>query len=336
MLVKHVSFWLAVVLALLLAAAAAWFWFGRPVAVEIVSPRRGEAVELVYATGFVEPVQPVSVASRITAPVSAVLVEEDQPVRRGQALLRLDDADLRGAFAQAHAQSVGATLTERRTATLFRQGWVTRAALDAAVANGEAARAATDAAEARLGQNVIRAGIDGVVIKRDVEPGDLATPSRVLLLLGDPRRMRVTATVDERDIPRVRTGQKALLSSDAWPGRVVTGRVASMTPTGDPDQRAFRVRLSIDGGAALPMGMTLEVNIVSRSASHALLVPVSALTGATLWVVEDGRARRRPVRTGIVGSERAQVEAGLSDNDRVIDHPSATLREGMRVRPAGA
>src|SRR3546814_3027363 len=57
--------------------------------------------------------------------------------------------------------------------------------------------------------------IDGLVVKRDVEPGDLAAPSRVLMLLGDPAEMRVTAIVDERDVPRIAVGQSALLSSDA-------------------------------------------------------------------------------------------------------------------------
>src|SRR3546814_8449252 len=88
--------------------------------------------------------------------------------------------------------------------------------------------------------------IDGLVVKRDVEPGDLAAPSRVLMLLGDPAEMRVTAIVDERDVPRIAVGQSALLSSDAWPGRGIRGHVRELTPAGDPDQRAFRVRLGLD------------------------------------------------------------------------------------------
>src|SRR3546814_13962213 len=70
--------------------------------------------------------------------------------------------------------------------------------------------------------------IDGLVVKRDVEPGDLAAPSRVLMLLGDPAEMRVTAIVDERDVPRIAVGQSALLSSDAWPGRGIRGHVREL------------------------------------------------------------------------------------------------------------
>src|SRR3546814_6386500 len=75
--------------------------------------------------------------------------------------------------------------------------------------------------------------IDGLVVKRDVEPGDLAAPSRVPMLLGDPAEMRVTAIVDERDVPRIAVGQSALLSSEAWPGRGIRGHVRSEEHTSE-------------------------------------------------------------------------------------------------------
>src|SRR3546814_5976395 len=78
------------------------------------------------------------------------------------------------------------------------------------------------------------------------------------MLLGDPAEMRVTAIVDERDVPRIAVGQSALLSSDAWPGRGIRGHVRELTPAGDPDQRAFRVRLGLDESEPLPIGMRSE------------------------------------------------------------------------------
>ncbi|SDA36420.1 efflux RND transporter periplasmic adaptor subunit [Sphingomonas sp. NFR15] len=318
-----------VLLAVLLLIGAAYFLF-RPIRVTVVTPHRGPAVELVYATGFVEPTQPVAVAARFTAPVKAVLVAEGDTVRKGQALLTLDDTDLRETYAQAHAQSVGATLAERRIVTLFGQGWTTGADRDAAVANGEAARAAERTAAAKLGQNVVRAGIDGIVIKQDIQPGELAVPTRTLMLLGDPRRARVTATVDERDIPRVHVGQRALISSDAWPGRVIRAHVAELTPTGDPEQRAFRARLLLDDGPVLPLGLSLEVNIVTRSVADALLLPASAIDGDGVWLVIGGRAHRQRVGIGIQGPGTSEVR-GIAPDARVIDAPGGRVQEGTRV-----
>jgi RND family efflux transporter MFP subunit len=327
----------ALVIAVLVAAAAAggaWLWRSQAVAVTLTKPHYGPAVELVYGTGFVEAQQPVSVQARITAPVERVLVEEGQRVTRGQALFLLADDEQRALSAQAAAQRRAAEQTEQRTVTLFRQGWVTKAARDQAVANADAARAAEATAGARREQLVVRAEIDGIVTKRDVEPGELATPTRVLAQLGDPARIRITATIDERDIARVGLGQEALMSSDAWPGKAIPARVAEITPGGDPTQRAFRVRLLPTGAANLPLGLSLEVNIVTRRKDRALLVPATAVAGGKAWVVRDGRAHRVDLRTGIQGSEAVEILAGVTGADTLIDKAPGSLAEGQRVKAA--
>ena len=304
------------------------------------------AADLVYATGYVEADDPVSVSAQITAPVKAVLVAEGDPVRTGQPLVVLDEGETRGLLAQAEAQAHGASLSENRQVTLFRQGWVTGAARDSAVASATAARAAVSAAKAKLAQTTVRAGISGVVLKRDVYPGDLATPAKVLLQLGDPAHIRITATVDERDIPRVALGQAVVMSTDALPGRILHGVVAELTPGGDASQRAFRIRIKLKGPAngapsappgvapppALPFGLTLEVNVIAHQNSNALLVPAGAVAGGHVWVASQGRARHRPIITGVIGPDKVEVRGGLSTSDRIIVNPPAGLAEGDRVR----
>ena len=327
------------VLLALVVIAGLLVWLGlglRGTKVTLATAARGPAADLVYATGYVEADDPISVSAQLTAPVKAVLVEEGTPVKRGQPLVVLDEGETRGLLAQAQAQAKGASLDEHRQLTLFGQGWVTGSARDAAVASADATHAAVSAAQAKLAQTTVRAGIDGVVLKRDVYPGDLATPGKELLELGDPARIRVTATVDERDIPRVRVGQKVVMSTDALPGRILSGHVRALTPGGDPNQRAFRVRIALDpaaGGAVpLPFGLTLEINIVTRSETAALLVPEGALAGGRVWLVRDGRAHARAVSIGIHGGGKAEIRAGLAEGDTVIVNPPATLEEGARVR----
>lgn len=325
---------LIIFLAIVAAFLAAGVWFlvrgGTPV-VEIAQVETGPATALVYATGFVEPEQPVVVSSRVTAPVREVLVEEGQRVTAGQSLVRLDDAEQRGQLAQAQAELNRAELAAGRVVTLHRQGWVTKAAHDEAVAARDAARASVAALRARLDQFVIRAGVSGVVLKLDVYPGDLATPGQQLLELGDPARARITATVDERDITRVRVGQEALMSSEGLP-ELVRGRVSEITPGGDPNQRAFRVRIALEDAANLPFGLTLEVNIVTDRHKSALLVPAGAVTDGTVWVMDEGRAQRRDVTTGIAGSDRIEVLTGLAAGETVIVGPPEGLEEGDKVR----
>jgi len=330
--VKRLHIWL--ILLAIIGAGAAFAWF-RAVSreVEVVTVATGPAVEFVYATGYVEPRRPVSVVARTTAPVRAVLVEEGDRVRCGQPLILLDNGEQRMLVDQAAAARLQAVLDERRKLTLFAQGWVARAARDQAVATANGARAGEAAARARLDQMVVRAGIDGVVLKRDVQPGDLAAPSRTLLQIGNIHDLWVTATVDERDIPRLAVGQVALLKSDAWPGRVIHGRLVDLTPGGDPDQRAFRVRIVPDERSDLPIGLTFEVNIQVRQALRALLIPNAAIRDGAVWKIVDGHAVRQPIETGIVGTETTEVRTGLGQGDAVIFAPPPDLRPGAAVKP---
>jgi RND family efflux transporter MFP subunit len=294
---------------------------------------RGPVADVVYATGFVEPHSPVDVSSRVTAPVVAVLADEGDRVARGQALAMLDAEDQREAMAQLTASRINAEQDERRALALFQQGWSTNEARDRAVATANSARALESAGRARLNQYTIRSGISGVVLRRDVEPGDLATASKTLFQIGDPRQLRVTATVDERDIPLVRTGTSVMMSTEAYPGRIFRGSVYEITPGGDPDQRAFRVRIRPDD--RMPIGLTLEVNIMVAQRQQAMLVPAGAIHDGRVWVVANGRARHIPVQVGIRGNNRSEVRQGLLDNECVITDSPSTLKEGDHVRANG-
>jgi RND family efflux transporter MFP subunit len=327
--------YLLVALALVAAAAAAFVWLRRPAEVQGARTTIGRAVEVVYATGFVEPRQPVEAAARVTAPIAEVLAEEGQRVARGQPLVRLEDDEQRQAIAQLAAQTANAEFEERRTLALFNRGFASAAARDRVVTAASAARAAEAVARARLDQFVLRAGIAGVVLRRDAEPGDLATPNRVLFVLGDPALVRITATVDERDIPRVLPGQRALMSSDAFAGKVYGGTVHDITPGGDPEQRAFRVRIWPDAASALPVGLTLEVNVVTREHAGALLVPADAVRDGAVWTARDGRAVRAQVRTGIAGGEKIEVVGGLARGACVLVDPPEALEEGDRLAVKG-
>src|SRR3546814_10433452 len=113
------------------------------------------------------------------------------------------------------------------------------------------------------------------------------------MVQGHPAERRGSPPVVERDWPRIAVGHSALRTSDPWPGRGIRGHVRELTPAGDPDQRAFRVRLGLDESEPLPIGMTLEINIVVRKIENALLIPRLALQDSHVWVARDGRAAKR-------------------------------------------
>lgn len=324
---------LIITILIIAAALAGWSYASRPPTLEGRKVTRGPVADVVYATGFVEPRRPSDVSSRVTAPVTAVFADEGGRVRKGQALAALDAEDQRHTIDELAAARINAEQEESRALTLFKQGWVTKSARDQAVSSANAARAAEAAARAKLDQYTIRAGVPGIILRRDVEPGDLASATKTLFQIGDPKQLRVTATVDERDIPLVHTGTIAMMSTEAYPGRVFRGEVYEITPGGDPDQRAFRVRIRPD--SELPVGLTLEVNVVVSQRQQALLVPAGAIRDNQLWLVKDQRARKVSVATGIRGSDRTEVTRGVSDRDCVVASPPAKLKDGQRVSVKG-
>jgi RND family efflux transporter MFP subunit len=332
---KQLIHWLVIAAVALAAATAAYLYFTKQTPVTATRPIRGPAAELVYATGYVEPERPVEISSRITAPILNVLVEEGDRVSRGQRVAILDSADARANIAQLRAQRVNADADEARAMALFRQGWSTRAARDKAVATADAARAGEASARARLEQYTIRSPLSGVMLRREVEAGDLAVPGKALFQVGDPASLRVTAIVDERDIPMVRKGAEALMSTDAYPGRVIRGRVYEITPGGDPAQRAFRVRIRPDSVGDLPIGLTLEVNLLISEKQSALLVPASAVKNGVVWTVAGERARPVSVRIGIRGADRTEVTSGLAADACIITDPGAGMKTGQRVKATG-
>jgi len=325
--------WVSVLLVLVAAAAAAsaiWVLL-RPTPVQVATVSSGEAVDAVYASGVVEYVRQARIAPVVTAPIRAVLVEEGQTVRAGQTLAQLDDGPQEATALQLEAQAGLARAAARRAARLYAAGFAARAADEDARSQLAAATQAARSARARLEDYRIKAPFAGRVLRRDAEPGDLATVGKALFVVAIPSALRITADVDERDMGRLRTGQEAVIRCDAFPGQVFPARISDITPQGDATSRVFRARLALAPDTALRPGMTVEANLVVARRPQALLIPTSALKDGAVFRVRDGRAQSQPVRTGVQGAQRTEILEGLKAGDRVVLAPTADLKDGDRI-----
>jgi RND family efflux transporter MFP subunit len=337
---------------LLAGGGGLWVWFALPPRVPVAMATAGPALEAVYATGAVEPVNWARVGPATRARIVAVLVEEGARVREGETLARLDDRQFRLLAEEAEARARFAADDLARTRTLVARDIAARATLERAERDARAARAAADALIQRLDDYLVRAPTDGVVLRRDAEVGEVVDTPASLFWIGEPRPLRVTAEVDEEDIARVEIGQAVLLRADAFPGQVMTAEVAQITPKGDTTRKAYRVRLNLPGDTPLLIGMTVEANIVLRRTAEAILVPPTAVVlptasrgapaivpgptrAATIWVVEKETAQRREVEIGVQGPRATEVRRGLAAGETVILAPPAGLRDGQVVRLDG-
>ncbi len=319
----------------LLAAAgvATWAWQrNRPLAVEVEHPHRGPAVLAVYATGVVEPTIDVPIAPRVAGKLVELRVDEGARVRRGQALARLEDANLQHGIEQLEAQEQYAKQALDRQEGILARGLGARADRDRAFADWRAASAATDKAREEQGFMVLRSPADGTVIRRDGEVGQFIAVNQVVFHVAASDALRISADVDEEDIPLVAVGQRVLVRADAFPQKVFEGRVLEVTPRGDASTRSYRVRVSVPKDAPLRVGMTADTNVIIEQHEGALLVSAGAIKDGKAWLLRAGRARQVEIRTGIGGEREVEVLGGLAEGDEVLASPPAGLREGRRLQ----
>ena len=316
---KRVSTWL--VLAVLALAAGGWWLWQDPARSNgqpnyVTQPvTRGNLAVTVTATGTLQPTRSVNVGSELSGTVVRVLVDVNDRVKKGQLLVELDKAKLNDAVAAARAdldaararqREVGVPLKETRS-SLARLEEVHRlsagklpAATDLDAARASAERAAADLASAQaavrqsqatlstnetnLAKAAIRSPIDGIVLSRNVEPGNAVAASlqavTLFTLAEDLTSMKLQVNVDEADVAQVKEGQRARFTVAAQPGReypATVSRVAFGSTTTD-NVVTYTTQLDVDNkDLSLRPGMTGTATIATTERNGVLLVPNSAL-----------------------------------------------------------
>ncbi|MDX0831660.1 efflux RND transporter periplasmic adaptor subunit [Sinorhizobium medicae] len=314
------------------AVGAAAFWYAlRPVPLSVVAPKRGDAAEIVYASGVVEP----RVWAKVTSTVRERIVEqcncEGERVETGDALARLDDTEAQAILGELQARLSLAQEEYRRKLALAERNTISEQTVDRARTDVAQLEALIAGQEARLAAYVLRAPSAGRVLRQDGEIGEVAELGTVLFWVGEPRPLIVEAEVNEEDIPRVEVGQKAYLRSDAFPERALEAVVDSITPKGDPVTKTYRVRLGLPEDTPLRIGMSTDVNIVVRLSRNALIIPAAAVSGTKVAVVKSRKAMLREIKTGIRGTNGVEVLSGLEESERIISPLPPDLADGARV-----
>lgn len=317
-----------------IAAIAAFLWWREgPARVSIVPMTRGPAIDAIYATGTVEPTVMLPIAPRTGARLVDLNVDEGSTVRKGQVLARLDDADLASTVEELEARARYARAQHARNGDLVRKGFVSKAETDRTSSELEAAEAAVRRARSQRDFMSLTAPADGLIIKRDGERGQFIPAGQAVFFLSCCAPLRVSAEVDEEDIPRVYVRQKVVLRADALPGEVFDGKVKEITPKGDPVARSYRVRIELAAPERFKVGMTVDTNLIVAERQNALLVPATAVQKDTVWTVDEKhRLRRHKVNVGVSGAGRTEILEGLPPDARVVDSPPTDLREGHIAR----
>ncbi|MBK8283771.1 MAG: efflux RND transporter periplasmic adaptor subunit [Ahniella sp.] len=263
---------------------------------------------------------------------------------------------------EAEARLVQASREATRRRDLFGRQLIAREAMEQAIQDETIARAAAEqarlaasslaaghpneaaalarvtTARAQLAKTTIRAEVAGVVLTRNVEPGDLVQPGRVLFDIARAGDTEVLVPLDEKNLEVLAMGQPAQCIADAYPSRPFPAKVTFIAPSVDPQRGSVDIRLTV---APVPeflrQDMTVSVNVETGRRDRAIVVPNDALGAierdqAQVWLVVDGRATRRPVTLGLRGLAMTEITAGLKAGDWIVADAEATLVEGSRAR----
>jgi len=323
---------LLIAAAIVLLAAAAWWQFGRGPQVATAAAKRGTAVEIVYATGGVEPVTWAKVASLVRGRIAYICHCEGQTAKRGAVLAQLDDSEAKAALKELRAREEFLKNELSRVGALITKGAATTQAYERAFMDLGQVQGLIAVQNERISEYTIVSPMDGLVLRRDGETGEIAEVGQVLFRVGVPKPLQVVAEVNEEDIPRVAVGQITLFRTDAFPDRRLEGKVSEITPMGDYAAKTFRVKISLPDDTPLQPGMSVEANIITREKSNALLIPADALQASAVYVIDGARVRKREITIGIRGSREVEVVDGLKEGERVASPAPIDLRDGDRVR----
>ena len=322
------------ILVLLLLAGGTWYgytnyWRAQPVTTAIAV--QAPVSEAIYGTGTVEPERWAKVVPLQRRRLLELCSCEGQSVKAGQVLGRQDDAEERSAL---HELEVDNEQLVRDLARAEKD----RGNSDAAQKDYEQrwtrleeSKSRIAAQKVRIDQLVLRAPLDGMVLRRDGEVGEIAGPTDVLFWVGPPAPMQVVAEINEEEINRIAVGQKAYLRSEAFPGQALRASVSQITPKGDPARKTFRVYLRLPQDTPLRIGMSVEANIIVREKAVAIVVPTEAVADDTVQVVNNGRIQRLPVRLGVRGSRTIEIIGDVTRGMAVLSPARADLADGTLV-----
>jgi RND family efflux transporter MFP subunit len=307
-----------------------------PVAVTVSQAGRAPVVESFPAQ--VVSRRTAEVATRTSGSVERVLVDVGSAVREGQEMVLLDATDIEARVRAARAAETLARRAHGRLAALQADGAASDQELDQAVARLEAAAAGLAEVRAQEGYAVVRAPFDGVVTRRDVDPGDLAVPGRPLLTVVQPQSLEVRADLPAASAAHLVPGTPVTVLGDG-DGVVVSASVSRIVPALDAGSRRVRVEITLPGGTELLPGAYVRIELTApgegpRWIPADAVVRRGQLTG--VYAVEDGYLRLRWLRLGDRRGDGVELLAGPAGELAVVRRPTATLADGLPVSEVNA
>jgi HlyD family secretion protein len=310
---------------------------------------RGNLTLTVSSTGVVEPILTIDLKSKASGEIIEIPIEEGDRVTKGQLIAKLDATTTQNAYDQAQADlevaKASLSLAEKeadRQKELFDRSLISELDYENAILEKERAnstlvkaKASLEDAKERLAETVIKSPINGIILKKYVEEGQIiasgisaVSGGTIIATVADLSRAYIKTAVDEIDIGQIEPGQKATIVAESYPDREFYGEVQRVHPLAKDEQNvtSFDVTIEVDNSERLLMaGMNATVEIVAGHRENVLLVPRAALTDmrsiSRLIGAPSGGPPGREAMAGREGGGR-NLEGGGENGGQQKENPT--------------
>jgi membrane fusion protein (multidrug efflux system) len=313
-----------------------------PMPVEVSSVLVQTVEDKFEAVGTIEALEKITVVSEIDATVTALPFKEGGVMRRGGVIAQLDDTQLAAEVARADALRAQSKVTYDRVKSVVEQGAGAPQDLDDAAAALAVANANLDVAKARHSKTRIVAPFDGIIGARLVSVGAFLRAGQTIADLANIDEIRVTFSTPERYLGQLSQGATVTVSTTAFPGYEVSGKIIVIEPVIDPETRSARVVARVPNpGRRFRPGMSANVSAVLSERTNALTIPNEAVFGSgnqsfVFVVGPDSTVAQVPLTLGTRLSDVVEVTAGLQPGMTVVRAGHQKLFNGGKVMPMPA
>jgi multidrug efflux system membrane fusion protein len=333
----------SLLVAILLAACAGAE--GKPdVAVVAAIPVRlapvmdGGDAQPIEASGVLAASEELQLSFKIGGIVAQVLVQEGQSVRAGQALAALDMREIDAQLAKARTAVVKAERDLARARNLYKDSVATLENVQDATSALELAQSDYTAAAFNKRYAMIVAPTNGVVLRKHADAGELVSPGQLVVVMGAANTGSVVRVgIADRDVVRVRIGDSATVTFDAYPGETFQAHVSEVPAAANPMTGTYAVEVRLTSAPRMATGLVGKVSIRPRSSGSARLIPIESLVEAdgnraVVYTVENNVAKREEISIAAIDDRHVTVLDGLENASLVVSAGGVYLSDGAKVK----
>ncbi len=289
-------------------------------------------------TGSVEATRIARLASPAEGPVSNCSVREGDLVNAGQNLLSIGRKKATEALLQSAKQDFKTEHEElARIEQLVESGAIPRDQLDLAKAKHKRAAAQLEKMQESSDDYEVVTPWDGIVSKVMVADGNYVVPRTVMVEVFDPASLVVRTAVPEAQSQDLRIGMDVTVTLDAYNGKSFAGKISRIYPELDRRMRTRTMEVEIQDSIKLTPGMFARLNLNLKTVAETVVVPSEAVIVTpkgqrVAYVIEDGKAVQRKIKTGLENKKQIQVVEGLNVGEALVIAGNEKLKDGLEIR----